>query len=108
METAVGVVGTRKFDQDAMGHVIEQQVARESIVVVSRAQSEGEAFCKHLGATIGAYMGAAVGMSLGVGGAVLLAHPATWHIFALGFGLAALVGLAGAAVGAFIGNAVAR
>lgn len=107
MDTAIGVVGTRKLGQDAMGELIEEKV-HESVVVASRAESEEDAFCKHLGATIGAYIGAAVGMSVGVGAAVLLAHPATWHIFVLGFGLAALVGLAGAAAGAFIGNAVAR
>ena len=56
MDTAIGVVGTRKLGQDAMGELIEEEV-HESVVVVSRAESEEDAFCKHLGATIGAYMG---------------------------------------------------
>jgi hypothetical protein len=106
METATGIVGIRELSRD--GALIDQKVLHESITVAAPAESEGAAFCRHLGATVGAYMGAAVGMSVGVGAAVTLAHPAIWHLFVLGFGLAALVGLAGAAVGAFIGKAVAR
>jgi hypothetical protein len=106
METSIGVVGIRELGRD--GALIDQKVLHESIAVVAAAESEAAAFCKHLGATVGAYMGAAVGMSVGVGAAVTLAHPATWHLFVLGFGLAALVGLAGASGGAFIGKAVAR
>lgn len=106
METVTGVVGIRELGRD--GEVIDQKVSPESIAVAAPAESEGTAFCRHLGATVGAYIGAAVGMSVGVGAAVMLAHPATWHLFVLGFGLAALVGLAGAAAGAFIGKVVAR
>ena len=108
METAIGVFATRELGQDAMRQLIEEKVPHESIVFLSRSEPEAKTFCKHLGATIGAYMGLAVGMTVGVGAAVLLALPATWHIFALGFGSAALVGLAGAGVGALIGSAMAH
>jgi hypothetical protein len=106
METTTGIVGIRELGRD--GKLIDQKVLHESIAVAAPAESEEAAFCRHLGITVGAYMGAAVGMAVGVGAAVMLAHPATWHLFVLGFGLAALVGLAGAAAGAFIGKAVAR
>jgi hypothetical protein len=105
METATGIVGIRELGRD--GELIDQKVLHESIAVAA-PESEAAAFCRHLGATVGAYMGAAVGMSVGVGAAVMLAHSATWHLFVLGFGLAALAGLAGAVAGTFIGKALAR
>jgi hypothetical protein len=108
VETAIGVFATRELGQDAMRQLIEEKVPHESIVFLSRSEPEVKNFCKHLGATIGGYMGVAVGMTVGVGAAVSLALPATWQIFALGFGSAALLGLAGAAVGAFIGGTLAR
>jgi hypothetical protein len=108
VETSIGVFATRELGQDAMRQLIEEKVPHESIVFLSRSEPEAKTFCKHLGATIGAYMGLAVGMTVGVGAAVLLALPATWHIFALGFGSAALVGSVGAGAGALIGSAVAH
>jgi hypothetical protein len=108
VETAIGVFATRELGQDAMRQLIEENVPHESIVFLSRSEPEVKTFCKHLGATIGGYMGLAVGMSVGVGAAVLLALPATWHIFALGFGSAAAVGLAGAGIVALLGNFLAR
>ena len=108
MKTAIGVFATRELGQDAMRQLIEEHVPHESIVFLSRSEPEVKTFCKHLGATIGGYMGLAVGMTVGVGAAVLLALPATWHIFALGFGSAALVGVAGAGAGALMGNLLSR
>jgi hypothetical protein len=108
VETAIGVFATRELGQDAMRQLIEENVPHESIVFLSRSEPEVKTFCKHLGATIGGYMGLAVGMTMGVGAAVLLALPATWHIFALGFGSAALVGVAGAGAGALMGNLLSR
>jgi len=108
VETAIGVFATRELGQDAMRQLIEENVPHESIVFLSRSEPEVKTFCKHLGATIGGYMGLAVGMTMGVGAAVLLAFPATWHMFALGFGSAAVVGVAGAGAGALMGNLLAR
>lgn len=108
METAIGVFASRELGQDAMRQLIEQKVPHESIIFLSRKEPEAKTFCKHLGATIGAYVGAAGGMSVGVGAAVLFALSSTWQIFVLGFGSATLLGLAGAAAGAVIGDAAAR
>jgi hypothetical protein len=108
VETAIGVFATRELGQDAMRQLIEQKVPHESIIFLSRTEPEAKTFCKHLGATIGAYVGGAGGMSVGVGAAVLFALSSTWQIFVLGFGSAALLGLAGAAAGAVIGDAAAR
>jgi anti-sigma B factor antagonist len=49
-------------------------------------------------------MGGAAGMSAGVGAATSLAIPGIGPIFALGFGAAALLGLAGAGAGAAVGG----
>lgn len=107
METTIGVFSSRELGQDAMRKLIEQNVPQESIVFLTRSETESETFCRHLGAAVGAFAGIAIGMSAGVGVATMLALPAIWHMFAFGFGSAALVGLAGAGVGALMGRTVA-
>jgi anti-sigma B factor antagonist len=60
-----------------------------------------------LGAFAGGFVGGAAGMSAGVAAATLLL-PGIGAVFALGFGAAALLGLAGAGAGATTGAAIAR
>ena len=56
METTIGVFASRELGQDAMRQLIEQKVPHESIIFLSRKEPEAKTFCKHLGATIGAYV----------------------------------------------------
>src|SRR5207245_8218494 len=66
-----------------------------------RAETVGKEF----GAYVGGFVGGAAGMSAGVVAATLLL-PGVGPVFALGFGAAALLGLAGAGAGSTVGSAV--
>ncbi len=80
---------------------------KESIVFLTLSETEAKSVGKGFGATVGGFMGAATGMSAGVVAASLLVVPGIGQVFALGFGAAALLGLAGAGAGSAIGGAAA-
>jgi anti-sigma B factor antagonist len=62
---------------------------------------------KQAGATVGGFMGMATGMSAGVVAATLMLT-GVGTVFALGFGAAALLGLAGAGTGAAVGKVISE
>ena len=62
----------------------------QSIIFVTRSETEAKEF----DATIGGFVGGAAGMSAGIVAATLLV-PGSGPIFALGFGAAALLVIAG-------------
>jgi anti-sigma B factor antagonist len=107
METAIGVFSSRDHAEEAVRELRQHGVPEESIVFLSRSESEAKTIAKQFGATLGGFVGGATGMSAGVVAATLLL-PGVGPVFALGFGAAALLGLAGAGAGAAAGAAASH
>ncbi len=103
METAIGVFASRDNAGEAAKELRERGIPEESMVFLTRSESEAKTIAKELGASVGGFVGGAVGMSAGVAAATLLI-PGLGPVFALGFGAAALLGLAGAGTGAAVGK----
>ena len=104
METAIGVFSSRDDAEEAVRQLRQRGVPEESIVFLTRSESEFKTVAKEFGAVVGGFVGGAAGMSAGVVTATLLL-PGVGPIFALGFGAAALLGLAGAGAGHSVGSA---
>jgi anti-sigma B factor antagonist len=74
-------------------------VPEESIVFLTRSESEAKSVAKELGTFMGGFVGGAAGMTTGIVAASLLL-PGIGTVFALGIGAAALLTGAGAGAGA--------
>jgi anti-sigma B factor antagonist len=107
VETAIGVFSSRDHAEEAVKELRQSGVPEQSIVYLTRSESEAKTIAKEFGATVGGFVGGAAGMSAGVVAATLLL-PGIGPVFALGFGAAALLGLAGAGAGATVGAAATR
>lgn len=107
METAIGVFASRDRAEDAVRELLQRAVPESSLVFLTRSESEAKTVGKQLGAFAGGFAGGAAGMTAGVAAATLLL-PGIGAVFALGFGAAALLGLAGAGAGATTGAAIAH
>jgi anti-sigma B factor antagonist len=107
VETAIGVFASRDHAEKAVKELGERSVPKEAIVFLTRSENEAKTIAKEFGAYVGGFAGGAAGMTTGVVAASLLL-PGVGTIFALGFGAAALLGLAGAGAGATVGSAVAH
>jgi anti-sigma B factor antagonist len=107
METAIGVFASRDHAEEAVKELREVGVPDESIVFLTRSENEAKGIAKEFGAYVGGFVGGAAGMTTGVVAATLLL-PGIGTVFALGFGAAALLGLAGAGAGASVGEAAAN
>ncbi len=101
METAIGVFASRDRAEQAVGQLRRQGVPEQSLVFLTRSKNEAETVGKEFGAYVGGFVGGAAGMSAGVVAATLLL-PGIGPVFALGFGAAALLGLAGAGAGSTV------
>lgn len=106
METAIGVFSSRGAAETAVEELLSSGVPVESIVFLSRSEAGVTTQGKQAGATVGGFMGMATGMSAGVVAATLMVT-GIGAVFAIGFGAAALLGLAGAGTGAALGKAAA-
>jgi anti-sigma B factor antagonist len=106
METAIGVFASRDNAEEAVKELRERSVPEESIVFLTRSENEAKTAAKEVGAFVGGFVGGAAGMTTGVVVATLLL-PGVGTVFALGFGAAALLGLAGAGAGATVSSAAA-
>jgi len=104
METAIGVFASRERAESAVRDLVRQQVPKDSIIFLSKSESEAVA----LGKEMGSYAGGFVGGSAGLAGATVasLAIPGIGLVFALGVGATALLGWIGAGTGAAIGKAI--
>jgi anti-sigma B factor antagonist len=107
METAIGVFSSRDCADQAVKELLQHGVPQGSIVFLSRSEREAEAIAKEFGASVGGFIGGAAGMTAGVVAASLLL-PGIGTVFALGFGAAALLGLAGAGAGSAVGGGSVR
>jgi anti-sigma B factor antagonist len=106
METAIGVFSSRDRAEEAVKALRQSGVPEESIVFLTRSETEAKAVAKEFGASVGGFMGGAAGMTAGVVAATLLL-PGIGTVFALGFGAAALLGAAGAGAGHAVAGAAA-
>jgi len=105
METAIGVFSSRGSAETAVRELLASRVPEESIIFLTRSEHEASAQGKQAGAAVGGFMGMATGMSAGVVAATLMVT-GIGAVFAIGFGAAALLGLAGAGTGAAAGKAL--
>ncbi len=106
METAIGVFSARDHAEEAVRELRNQGVPDNSIIFLTRSESQAKTISTQFGTAVGGFVGGATGMSAGVVAATLLL-PGVGAVFALGFGAAALLGLAGAGTGAKLGSAAA-
>jgi anti-sigma B factor antagonist len=107
METAIGVFTSRDHAEEAVKELRQRGVPEEAIIFLTRSENEAKTIAKEFGAYVGGFVGGAAGMTTGVVTAALLL-PGVGTVFALGFGAAALLGLAGAGAGASVGSAAAH
>lgn len=103
METAIGVFASRDNAEEGVKELLKCGVPEESIVFLTRSENEAQSIGKELGVYVGGFVGGAAGMTTGVVAATLLLS-GVGTVFALGFGAAALLGLAGAGTAASIGS----
>jgi anti-sigma B factor antagonist len=99
METAIGVFDSREHAEIAVKELLLKHVPEESIVFLTRSESEAMSFAKELGTYAGGFIGGAVGTTAGCVGAALALIPGFGQVFALGVGGAALLGYLGSKVG---------
>jgi len=107
METAIGVFSSRDRAEDAIRELRKSGIKEESIVFLTRSETEAKSVAKEFGASVGGFMGGAAGMTAGVVAATLLL-PGIGTVFALGFGAAALLGAAGAGAGTAMATSATR
>jgi anti-sigma B factor antagonist len=107
METAIGVFASRDHAEEAAKELLELGLSEESIVFLTRSETDAKTVAKQLGTYVGGFAGGAAGMSAGVIAASLLV-PGVGPVFALGFGAAALLGLTGAGAGRSIGSHILK
>jgi len=107
METAIGVFASRDRAEEAVRELQQRGVPEESVVFLTRSENEAKNIAKEFGAYVGGFVGGAAGMTTGVVAASLLL-PGIGTVFALGFGAAALLGLAGSEAGSKMGSAAAH
>src|SRR6266478_7646423 len=100
METTIGVFDSRERAEQAVKALIEHHVPQESIVFLTRSETEAMGFGKDMGKFVGGFMGGAVGATAGCVGAALALIPGFGQVFALGVGGAALLGYLGSRAGA--------
>jgi anti-sigma B factor antagonist len=99
METIIGVFASRERAEEAVKELLENHVPQDAIVFLSRSETEAMTLGKSLGAFAGGFVGGAAGLTAGLAAATLFLVPGVGQVFALGAGAAAVLGLAGAAVG---------
>src|SRR5271168_65586 len=104
METAIGVFASRDHAEKAVKELWGKGLPKESIVFLTTSEPEAQNVAKEFGQYVGGFVGGAAGMTTGVVAATLLL-PGIGAVFALGFGAAALLGVAGAGAGSSVSSA---
>jgi len=103
METAIGVFYSRARTAGAVRELLDAKVPPESIVFLTRSESDAKLIGREIGATVGGLVGASTGLSAGVIAAItLLPVPGIGQVFTLGCGAAALLGFFGAMAGSAV------
>jgi len=107
VETAIGIFDSRESAQNAVKELIRNHVPQESIIFLTRSESEAMSIGKDLGKFAGGFMGGAVGATAGCVGAALALIPGFGQVFALGVGGAALLGYLGSRAGGALAEGMA-
>jgi anti-sigma B factor antagonist len=108
METAIGVFDSRERAEEAVKELLQKQIPEQSIIFLTRSESEAMSFGKEIGSYAGGFLGGAVGTTAGCVGAALALIPGFGQVFALGVGGAALLGYLGSKAGASIAKGLAE
>src|SRR5208283_3947596 len=106
VETAIGIFDSRESAQNAVKELIRNHVPQESIIFLTRSESEAMSIGKDLGKFAGGFMGGAVGATAGCLGATLALIPGFGQVFALGVGGAALLGYLGSRAGGSLAKSI--
>ena len=106
METAIGVFDSREHAEAAVKELLQKHVPEESIIFLTRSESDAMSFGKELGTYAGGFIGGAVGTTAAVVGATLALIPGFGQVFALGVGGAALLGFLGSKAGGTIAKGI--
>jgi anti-sigma B factor antagonist len=99
METVIGVFASRERAEEAVKELLDGHVPQDTIVFLTRSESEAMTLGKSLGAYAGGLVGGAAGVISGMAAATLFSIPGIGQVFALGVGATAALGLAGSEVG---------
>jgi anti-sigma B factor antagonist len=99
METVIGVFALREHAEECVKELLGKHVPQDTIIFLTRSESEAMTLGKSLGAYAGGLVGGAAGLMSGVAAATLFSIPGIGQVFALGIGATAALGLAGSEVG---------
>jgi anti-sigma B factor antagonist len=99
METVIGVFASRERAEECVKQLLGKHVPQDTIIFLTRSESEAMTLGKSLGAYAGGLVGGAAGLMSGVVAATMFSIPGIGQVFALGIGATAALGLAGSEVG---------
>jgi anti-sigma B factor antagonist len=99
METVIGVFASRERAEECVKQLLGKHVPQDTIIFLTRSESEAMTLGKSLGAYAGGLVGGAAGLMSGLVAATMFSIPGIGQVFALGIGATAALGLAGAEVG---------
>src|ERR1700739_1935345 len=108
VETAIGVYDSRDRAERAVKDLIAKNVQAESIIFLTRSESEASNFAKEVGGFAGGFLGGTVGMAAGAAAIALALVPGVGQVYALGVGAAALFRYLGARGGSAAAKAIAH
>ena len=108
METAIGVYASRDRAEQAVKDLIARNVPADSIVFLTRSESDATSFAKEVGGFAGGFLGGTVGMAAGAAAIALALVPGVGQVYALGVGATALFGYLGARGGSAAAKAIAH
>jgi anti-sigma B factor antagonist len=106
VDTAIGVFDSRDRAEAALKDLLSQNVPRESIVFLTRSESDAVTVAEKLGAYAGGFAGG--DFLAGVAAVTPLMVPGLGQVFALGSGATALLGLVASGTGPAAGKAISR
>jgi anti-sigma B factor antagonist len=106
LDTATGVFDSRDRAEAALKDLLSQNVPRESIIFLTRSESEAVTVAEELGAYTRGFVGG--DFLAGVAAVTPLMVPGLGQVFAVGFGATALLGLVGFDTGSAVGKAISK
>src|SRR5215469_204642 len=92
METIIGVYDSRDRAEAALKDLLAKNVPVDSIVYLTRSESEAHNFAKEVGGFAGGFLGGTVGMAASAAAIGLALFPGVGQVYALGAGATALMG----------------
>ena len=104
METAIGVFHSREKAEQAIKQLLNRHVPKESIAFLTTSETDATKLAREFGGWAGAFAGGAAGMTASVVAATLLI-PGVGPAIAVGIGVTALLGVAGAGAGSVTAKA---